>query len=199
MIFFFHLAELFYTKNHSTVHGFHVESDSGVDGFKSVQFYVGNLRADDFDFESHRNRPQGAYYSKQQEFFSQEGQDKFVVDVLRNQISGFFIDLAASHPFHFSNTCALERRGWHGLCIDGESSFMVGHVMRNCTPIVGNSQQNVKFYTNHEMGNRVTKEGERQGEEGFSNGYHYQVRAQVSMRAILKKFASSMVSRCRGT
>ena len=39
--------------------------------------------------------------------------------------SRFFIDLAANHPLTISNTCALERQGWQGVCIDAANQSRV--------------------------------------------------------------------------
>ena len=50
---------------------------------------------------------------------SQEGQDRYALDLLHNKRNGFFVDLAANHPIKLSNTFVLERDyDWTGLCIE---------------------------------------------------------------------------------
>lgn len=50
--------------------------------------------------------------------YAQEGEDLVVSKELGNKRSGFYVDIGAHHPFRFSNTYFLYRRGWHGICID---------------------------------------------------------------------------------
>lgn len=48
-------------------------------------------------------------------WFSQVGQDKLVNSL---STAGIFVDLAANDPYENSNTAALEKLGWRGICID---------------------------------------------------------------------------------
>src|SRR5215469_11147946 len=52
-------------------------------------------------------------------FYSQDGQDKWVSEAVFPGVrDGFFVDVG-SGPGHFrSNTEALEKKGWTGICID---------------------------------------------------------------------------------
>jgi FkbM family methyltransferase len=54
--------------------------------------------------------------------WSQYGEDILVYNLLRSKdpLSGFFVDAGAYHPFHFSTTNLLYRKGWRGLNIDLE-------------------------------------------------------------------------------
>jgi hypothetical protein len=53
------------------------------------------------------------------ETYSYQGQDRFVLDVLGDMRSGFFIDSGASDGTSGSNTRLLELRyGWRGICIE---------------------------------------------------------------------------------
>lgn len=69
---------------------------------------------------------------------SQFKQSKHVLRALEAQRSHtnrrFFIDLAANHPEHLSNTCALEQLGWQGVCIDAadQSRVLFEKSGRNC-------------------------------------------------------------------
>lgn len=49
--------------------------------------------------------------------YAQFGEDVVLATLLPER-SGFFVDVGAFHPFHYSNTYLLYRRGWRGLNID---------------------------------------------------------------------------------
>lgn len=52
-------------------------------------------------------------------FYSQIGQDKWVLETVFPGVrDGFFVDVGSADGTIFSNTKALEERGWRGLCID---------------------------------------------------------------------------------
>jgi FkbM family methyltransferase len=52
-------------------------------------------------------------------FPSQIGQDRWVAEVVFPGVTnGFFIDVGSADGFVNSNTWALERRGWSGICVD---------------------------------------------------------------------------------
>jgi len=50
--------------------------------------------------------------------YSQLGQDKFVLDKVGRENTGFFVEVGASHPENFSNSLALEEANWLGICVD---------------------------------------------------------------------------------
>lgn len=49
--------------------------------------------------------------------FSLNGED-IILQQLFKKRDGFYVDVGAHHPTHFSNTYLLYRRGWHGINID---------------------------------------------------------------------------------
>jgi FkbM family methyltransferase len=50
---------------------------------------------------------------------SQVGQDKWVLEKMFPGVTnGFFLDVGSGHGTFHSNTVALERRGWTGVCVD---------------------------------------------------------------------------------
>jgi FkbM family methyltransferase len=52
-------------------------------------------------------------------FYSQWGQDEFVVSLLKNKKSGYFVDIGAYDGVTISNTYYLEKElGWKGLCLE---------------------------------------------------------------------------------
>eukprot|EP01062_Namystynia_karyoxenos_P013303 TRINITY_DN14799_c0_g1_i1.p1 TRINITY_DN14799_c0_g1~~TRINITY_DN14799_c0_g1_i1.p1 ORF type:complete len:536 (+),score=64.70 TRINITY_DN14799_c0_g1_i1:63-1670(+) len=68
-------------------------------------------------------------------WYSQDQQDRFAAEVLSNGSSGFFVDLAANDAVVISNTLALERRGWHGVCIEANPKYWWRLALRQCTPV----------------------------------------------------------------
>jgi hypothetical protein len=57
-------------------------------------------------------------------FKSQIGQDRLVIELLSNKINGYFIDIGAHCPEHLSNTYALEKQfNFNGLGIDIDDQF----------------------------------------------------------------------------
>ena len=50
--------------------------------------------------------------------FSQNGEDVMLTNMFSRYPNGFFVDVGAHHPFRFSNTYLLYRRGWSGINID---------------------------------------------------------------------------------
>ena len=53
-------------------------------------------------------------------FVSQAGQDRFVHALTSGQANGTFLDIGCNHPVVYSNTYALEKRGWTGLLVDND-------------------------------------------------------------------------------
>lgn len=52
-------------------------------------------------------------------FYSQWGQDEFVVSVLKQKKNGYFVDIGAYDGITISNTYYLEKElGWNGLCVE---------------------------------------------------------------------------------
>jgi hypothetical protein len=52
-------------------------------------------------------------------FYSELGQDKWASEsVFPGVKDGFFVDVGSGDGTYWSNTKALEEKGWHGICID---------------------------------------------------------------------------------
>jgi hypothetical protein len=68
-----------------------------------------------------------------QESFAQVGQDSIILDLLGS--NGYFIDLAANDALDLTNTLALERKGWTGLCVEPNSVYWYGLSHRKCTVV----------------------------------------------------------------
>lgn len=57
-------------------------------------------------------------------YYSQIGQDKIVLDLLKNKRNGTFLDIGCYLPTEISNTMCLETHfGWSGLALDIDCSF----------------------------------------------------------------------------
>lgn len=50
--------------------------------------------------------------------YSQEGEDIFLNKIFAAQSVGFYVDVGAYHPIHYSNTFLFYKRGWRGINID---------------------------------------------------------------------------------
>ena len=59
-----------------------------------------------------------------QRSFSQDGEDRIVLRLVRHRRSGFYIDIGAHHPHRFSNTALLHEMGWRGINIDATPGAM---------------------------------------------------------------------------
>ena len=49
-------------------------------------------------------------FLKNSKYFSQEGEDVFLIDYFKDKNSGFYIDVGAFHPFRINNTYALYKK-----------------------------------------------------------------------------------------
>jgi hypothetical protein len=67
------------------------------------------------------------------EWFAQVHQDEILVDLIGT--NGYFIDLASNDAVELSNTLALERKGWNGLCIEPNPIYWYGLSHRKCTVV----------------------------------------------------------------
>ncbi len=56
--------------------------------------------------------------------YSQNGEDRILARIYERQRYGFYVDIGAHHPFRFSNTYLLYKRGWNGINIDAMPKSM---------------------------------------------------------------------------
>lgn len=83
--------------------------------------------------------------------YSQYGQDQFVIDLLRGQRGGYFLDSGASNGVNSSNTLLLEREyGWRGLCVEpNRRLFERLAAIRRCDCVnvcLFDRNENVRFF-----------------------------------------------------
>lgn len=50
--------------------------------------------------------------------YAQYGEDKIVMELFREQPTGRYVDVGAHHPYRYSNTYLLYKKGWRGINID---------------------------------------------------------------------------------
>lgn len=128
------------------------KSRQGMDGWSTIDVFYGKQELLDRKFSP-----------LDREWFSQALQDQMVAGLFRNKKTGFFVDLAANHPWFFSNTLALERKlQWKGLCIEANSKYWRGLAFRDCKVIaaaVGAMRlQELEFSLEHAIGGIVSNE-----------------------------------------
>ena len=51
-------------------------------------------------------------------YYSQSGEDIIIGNFFQNKNKGFFVDVGAYHPKHYSNTYLLYKNGWRGINIE---------------------------------------------------------------------------------
>jgi len=56
-------------------------------------------------------------------YYSQGGEDVLINRVFSGDQEGFYIDVGAHDPVHYSNTYRLYCRGWRGLCLEPNHSL----------------------------------------------------------------------------
>ncbi len=63
-------------------------------------------------------RLKNALFGYRFDSYSQSGEDRLLLSILNTDRPGFFVDVGAHHPFRYSNTYLLYKRGWRGINID---------------------------------------------------------------------------------
>lgn len=50
--------------------------------------------------------------------YSQWGEDQFISEYFKEKKEGIYLDIGCFHPYMYSNTCLLNKKGWRGINID---------------------------------------------------------------------------------
>ena len=53
--------------------------------------------------------------------YAQFGEDAVLLEIFKDVPKGVYVDVGAHHPYRYSNTYLLYKRGWHGVNIDPNS------------------------------------------------------------------------------
>ena len=71
-------------------------------------------------------------------FYSQAGQDKWVVEKTNSKNNGYFLDIGAYDGINYSNTLYFEKYlGWNGICIEPDLKTY-GYLIKNRSCICEN-------------------------------------------------------------
>jgi hypothetical protein len=57
-------------------------------------------------------------------FYSQNGEDFILNELLGNKKSGFFVEVGCIDGRRFSNTLLFEQMGWQGLCVEAHADYI---------------------------------------------------------------------------
>jgi len=125
-----------------------------------------------------------------QESFSQVRQDSIILDLLGP--NGYFIDLAANDALDLTNTLALERKGWTGLCVEPNSVYWYGLSHRKCQVIgalvAGTESEEVKVKFRGVYGGIVGKLDNRLANRKKEPNAPAVTRYTVPIKEVLEKF-----------
>lgn len=137
--------------------------------------------------------------------FSQEGQDKLVLSMLKNKRNGFFVDLASNHPIMLSNTFLMEHKyGWNGLCIEPNWQYWNGLAsLRKCHVVAavggGIQSEAIKFRFHPfkrfvgAFGGIVGDQFDNKPSKNNNNEVIEETRFTIALADILKKFNAPKV------
>ena len=92
-------------------------------------------------------------------FYSQAGQDQWVLEKTNSKKFGYFLDIGAYDGINYSNTYYLEKNmGWSGICIEPDvKNYKFLIEKRNClceNLAVNNFKGSVPFFSS-EMGSKI--------------------------------------------
>ncbi len=89
--------------------------------------------------------------------------EDLLIGGLAPEKTGFYVDIGAFHPMHYSNTYLLYKRGWHGIAVDPNAS--TGTLFRIHRPRdtfvqsgVGEMKETLPYYVfNHQSCNTFSE------------------------------------------
>lgn len=90
------------------------------------------------------------FQSKKQ--YSQWGEDLFIANFFKDNNKGTYLDIGCFHPYMYSNTCLLYKKGWKGINVDiNQTSIDLFNICRQndinlCTAINENKKEFKVYY-----------------------------------------------------
>ena len=83
--------------------------------------------------------------------YSQWGEDQFIDSFFNNKNNGIYLDIGCFHPYMYSNTCLLHKRGWSGVNVDiNQTSIDLFNIIRpndtNICAAVSKEKKDLKVY-----------------------------------------------------
>lgn len=90
--------------------------------------------------------------------YSQTGEDRIVMDLLKGTYNGFYVEVGSNHPTRYSNTFAFYCNGWRGIAIDANADLIAQHryLRKRDIPVcaaISNVEEEVVFveYDMHQL------------------------------------------------
>lgn len=82
-------------------------------------------REDGIDYGKQVDQYDWVPYVRYPESRSLDGQEPFVLNVLKEKREGYFVEIGSNHPFIANNTSLLESKfGWSGVALEIDKSFV---------------------------------------------------------------------------
>ena len=138
-------------------------------------------------------------YLKNSKYFSQEGEDLFLIDFFKDKNDGFYIDVGAFHPYRISNTYALYKKGFRGINIDiSATSIDLFKLARpddiNINIGVSNKIENKFFFSKKNLSFHNTFDESLAKSQGKYFKKKYQIKCKTLNQIIKKtKFSNSEI------
>ena len=125
----------------------------------------------------------GIFLRKQ---YSKNKEDQYLKKIFKNTNKGIYLDIGAYHPYRFSNTCLLYKKGWSGINVDiNKESIDLFNIARpndtNLNIAIGDKNKMQTFYykkKRHPM-NTLNKE--------FAKSYFYTQKKNIKKKKITTK------------
>ncbi len=84
--------------------------------------------------------------------YSQWGEDQYIKNYFKYLEKGIYLDIGCFHPYMYSNTCLLHKKGWTGVNVDiNQTSIDLFNIARPkdtnlCTTIDENKKEFIMYY-----------------------------------------------------
>ena len=90
----------------------------------------------------------GLFLKKQ---YSRNKEDQYLKKIFKNKMNGTYVDIGAFHPYRFSNTYLLYKKGWRGTNVDlNKESIDLFNIARpddiNLNVAIGSKNKKQIFY-----------------------------------------------------
>jgi FkbM family methyltransferase len=131
----------------------------------------------------------GIFLKKQ---YSKNKEDQYLKKIFKNIDNGIYIDIGAYHPYRFSNTYLLHKKGWSGINVDiNKESIDFFKIARpndtNLNIAIGDKDKMQTFYykkKRHPM-NTLNKE--------FAKSYFYTKKTRIKKNKIMTRTFDHLV------
>jgi FkbM family methyltransferase len=129
-------------------------------------------------------------------YYSQHGEDLILDEMLKNQKSGFFVEVGCIDGRKFSNTLAFEERGWKGICVEAHDGYIQALTENRPNSVVchcaaGEADEDTVFYANARGSLSTldkTKEKEwKKGYKDYFSGFEEQKVSKVRLSTLFNQ------------